>query len=81
MALLLLLSLSMAAVLWIFHTKVGIVVTRYRAALDARDPDDDSFAIEPRGTVELEALAEALNTQFRENREQLERNRWRSAPR
>jgi methyl-accepting chemotaxis protein len=73
-ALAILIPLSMAVVLWIFHSKVGLVVTRYRSALDGRDPDERDFALVPAGTVELRALAEALNSQFRENAEQLGRN-------
>jgi methyl-accepting chemotaxis protein len=70
-----LLPLCMVAVLWIFHFKVGLVITRYRQKLDARDPDDAEFALEPDGTVELAALAGALNDQFRENRVGMDRNR------
>jgi methyl-accepting chemotaxis protein len=70
-----LLPLSMAAVLWIFHAKVGLVVMRYREKLASRDADDAEFALVPQGTVELAELAVALNEQFRENREGMDRNR------
>jgi methyl-accepting chemotaxis protein len=77
-ALLILLALlipaSMAAVLWVFHRKVGVVVKGYRDALGARDADDFEFALEPAGTVELAELAGAFNQQLRENQEQLRRN-------
>jgi methyl-accepting chemotaxis protein len=66
---------SMAAVLLIFHRSVGVVVTRYRAALAERDPQDLDFAIAPGGTVELRELATAFNDQFRDNQDQLRRNR------
>jgi methyl-accepting chemotaxis protein len=78
-ALLILLALlipaSMAAVLWIFHSKVGVVVKRYRDAIAGRDADDTEFALEPAGTVELSELAVAFNDQLRDNQEQLRRNR------
>jgi methyl-accepting chemotaxis protein len=69
-----LLGLAMAGVLWIFHFKVGLVITRYRQKLASRDADDADFALQPDGTVELAELAEALNEQFRETREAAERN-------
>jgi methyl-accepting chemotaxis protein len=65
---------GMAAVLWIFHRKVGVVVKRYRDAIAGRDADDAEFALEPAGTVELSELAEAFNAQLRDNQEQLVRN-------
>jgi methyl-accepting chemotaxis protein len=70
-----LLPLSMGAVLYIFHFKVGLVVTRYRQKLASRDADDADFALVPDGTVELAALAVALNEQFRETRQGMDRNR------
>ena len=70
-----LIALTMAAILWVFHAKVGHVVSRYRAALAARDADDADFALEPAGTVELRELADAFNDQFRLSQEQLGRNR------
>jgi methyl-accepting chemotaxis protein len=70
-----LLPLSMGAVLYVFHFKVGLVVTRYRRKLASRDADDADFALVPDGTVELAALADALNAQFRETREGMDRNR------
>jgi methyl-accepting chemotaxis protein len=69
-----LLGLSMAAVLWILHFKLGLVITRYRRKLASRDADDVDFALVPDGTVELAALAEALNEQFRETRAGMDRN-------
>ena len=74
-ALALLIPVSMAAVLAVFHFKVGVVVKRYRDALVAREADDLEFALEPAGTVELEELATAFNEQFDDNQEQLLRNR------
>jgi methyl-accepting chemotaxis protein len=70
-----LIALTMAAILWVFHAKVGHVVRRYRAALAEREADDADFALEPAGTVELRELAEAFNDQFRLSQEQLGRNR------
>ena len=70
----LLIPASAAGVLWIFHRKVGVVVSRYRAALAGRDPADLDFSIEPGGTVELTELADEFNAQFRDNQEQLRRN-------
>jgi methyl-accepting chemotaxis protein len=74
-ALAILIPASMAAVLLIFHRSIGVVVTRYRAALAERDPEDLDFAIVPGGTVELRELAAAFNDQFRDNQQQLRRNR------
>ncbi len=74
-ALAILIPASMIAVLLIFHRFVGVVVTRYRAALAHRDPDDLDFAITPGGTEELHELAVAFNDQFRANQAQLRRNR------
>ncbi|HWM08990.1 MAG TPA: methyl-accepting chemotaxis protein [Solirubrobacteraceae bacterium] len=75
MAIAILIALAMAAVLWVFHAKVGHVITRYRSALAERDDDDADFALEPAGTVELRELAEALNEQFRFSAGQIDRNR------
>ncbi len=75
LALAILIPASMLAVLLIFHLNVGVVVTRYRAALADRDTDDLDFAIEPGGTEELRELAVAFNDQFRDNQDQLRRNR------
>jgi methyl-accepting chemotaxis protein len=74
-AIAILIALAMAAVLWVFHAKVGHVITRYRSALAERDGDDADFALEPAGTVELRELAEALNEQFRISAGQIDRNR------
>ena len=71
----LLVPASMAAVLWIFHRKVGVVVKRYRDELVARDAEDLEFALEPAGTIELVDLAGAFNDQFSANQEQLRVNR------
>jgi methyl-accepting chemotaxis protein len=71
-----LLAISMAAVLWIFHTQVGRVIVRYRQRLAERDEAaDGEFALVPAGTVELRGLAVALNDQFDATRIAAERNR------
>jgi methyl-accepting chemotaxis protein len=71
-----LLALSMAAVLWIFHSQVGRVITRYRQRLAERDQaNDDEFALVPAGTVELRELAVSLNEQFEATRAAADRNR------
>jgi methyl-accepting chemotaxis protein len=67
-----LIPLAMAGILWIFHTKVGRVVVRYRERLEAGDAD--GAALEPAGTVELIALAQAFNAQSDDVRAQLDRN-------
>jgi methyl-accepting chemotaxis protein len=74
-ALALLIPASMFAVLWILHSKIGVVVKGYRDALAARDPDDLEFALEPGGTAELRELATGFNEQIRSNEDQLQRNR------
>jgi len=67
--------LAMAGILWIQHTQVGRVVVRYRNRLEERDENGAALALEPAGTVELVALAEAFNTQSEDVRVQFERNR------
>jgi methyl-accepting chemotaxis protein len=69
-----LVALAMAAVLLMFHRAVGAVVARYSRALQERDENDRSFALEPAGTVELRELADAFNEQFAANAAQLEKN-------
>jgi methyl-accepting chemotaxis protein len=74
MALALIIPLTMGAVLWLFHAKVGVPVGRYTGALNARDADDLDFALTPDGTLELRTLAEVFNAQFRDNQQQLREN-------
>jgi len=63
-ALTVLLAIGMAAVLGLFHTQVGLVMTRFSRALRERDADDFDFRLTPAGTVELRELAERMNDQF-----------------
>ena len=65
-----LIPLTMAGILWIFYAKVSRVIVNYRERLE----DGSTVALEPAGTVELCALADAFNTQSHEVRVQLERN-------
>ena len=65
-----LIPLTMAGILWIFYAKVSRVIVHYRERLE----DGSTVALEPAGTVELCALADAFNAQSHEVRVQLERN-------
>ena len=65
-----LIPLTMAGILWIFYAKVSRVIVNYRQRLE----DGSSVALEPAGTVELCALADAFNTQSHDVRVQFERN-------
>ncbi len=58
------LALGMAAVLMLFHTQVGQVISRYSRALRGRDPENFDFRLTPAGTVELHDLADRMNDQF-----------------
>jgi len=58
------LALCMGATLWIFHSQMGVVITRYTRALDARSDRDLDFALHPAGTRELRCLAIAFNDQL-----------------
>ena len=69
-ALAVLIPLTMAGILWIFYAKVSRVIVHYRERLE----DGSTVALEPAGTVELCALADAFNAQSHEVRVQLERN-------
>ena len=71
----LLMPLSMATVLWIFHTRMGRPVMAYIGALQGHHAGEYGFALKPAGTLELRRLAEAFNGQFRDNERQLEENR------
>jgi methyl-accepting chemotaxis protein len=72
--LMILIPLAMAAILLVFHTQVSKVVVAYRRRLEARDEQGGALALEPAGTVELAALAEAFNAQSRDVAVQLQRN-------
>ncbi|MEU7909057.1 methyl-accepting chemotaxis protein [Actinoplanes sp. NPDC049118] len=63
-ALAVLLPLAIGAVLYLLQSKVGRVIVAYTDALRVRDPDDLNFRLEPAGTRELSALAEALNEEL-----------------
>ena len=65
-----LIPLTMAGILWIFYAKVSRVIVHYRERLE----NDSSDTLDPAGTVELCALADAFNTQSQDVRIQLERN-------
>jgi methyl-accepting chemotaxis protein len=65
-----LIPLTMAGILWIFHAKVSRVIVGYRERLE----DGSNVTLEPAGTVELSALADAFNSQSQDVRVQLERN-------
>jgi methyl-accepting chemotaxis protein len=69
-----LIPLAMAAILWIFHSKVSRVIVNYRQRLEARDENGGALALEPAGTVELVSLAEAFNAQARDVTVQFQRN-------
>jgi methyl-accepting chemotaxis protein len=59
-----LVPLGIFTVLWIFHSQVGVPISRYSRALDQRDPAQRSFALVPAGTEELRSLADAFNQQL-----------------
>jgi methyl-accepting chemotaxis protein len=69
-----LIPLVMAAILLVFHTQVSKVIVAYRRRLEERDAEGGALALEPAGTVELAALAEAFNAQSRDVAVQLQRN-------
>ncbi|HET6547006.1 MAG TPA: methyl-accepting chemotaxis protein [Solirubrobacter sp.] len=69
-----LISLAMAAILWVFHTQVSRVIVRYGRRLRERDESGGALALEPAGTVELVELAEAFNAQSNDVAVQLQRN-------
>jgi methyl-accepting chemotaxis protein len=70
LTLLTVLAIAMAglfgAVLWIFHSQIGLVVRRYTDALLSRDHDDLSFRLTPQGAREVRALGTAFNDQISE---------------
>lgn len=57
------LAVALGAVLFLFHRQTGKVIARYTDLLQARDPHDLTFRLEPTGATEVRALAEVFNTQ------------------
>jgi methyl-accepting chemotaxis protein len=58
-----LMALAMVGLLWVFHSVLGRVVTRFTTALAERDPKDLRFRLEPAGVQGLHDLAGAFNAQ------------------
>ncbi len=63
LAALVLMTASLATVLFLFHRRLGSVVRQYARQLRQRDVHDLSFRLDPNGVLELHELAQAFNEQ------------------